>query len=383
MVDEELNLRLKWLIVALALAGVLYILGPVLTPFTIAALFAYLWDPVVDCLERWRMSRTLAVCLVFAVMFILFVLMLIGLVPFTERQIGHFLAQLPEWINWFQIQASPWLQEHFGVSADVLDSQQVIGVLQEHWKEAGGTVAGVLASVSKSGLALVSWTIHFVVVPVATFYLLRDWDILVGRVHELIPRTIEPTVTRLARESDEVLGAFVRGQLSVMIALGVLYAIALRLVGIDIGPLIGMIAGIISFVPYLGAIIGVGMGVIAALVQYQDWFHVILVMGVFVVGHLIESYVLVPRLVGSKIGLHPVAVIFAVLAGGEIFGFLGVLLALPIASVIMVLLRYAHERYTESNLYRPDVIAERTVIIVEQTEIVSPPINPAHTTTDQ
>jgi len=171
-------------------------------------------------------------------------------------------------------------------------------------------------------------------------------------------------VTRLARESDDTLSAFVRGQLSVMIALGALYAIGLSLCGLDTGPLIGIIAGLISFVPYLGAIIGVLAGVIAALVQYGDWLHPLLVLGVFALGHVLEGYVLVPRLVGEKIGLHPVAVIFAVLAGGELFGFLGVLLALPIASVAMVLLRYAHERYRASALY-----GEAAVIAADETAL--------------
>jgi len=165
-----------------------------------------------------------------------------------------------------------------------------------------------------------------------------------------------------------VLGAFLRGQLSVMVVLGVIYGVGLWMVGISIGPLIGMIAGLISFVPYLGAITGVLMGVIAAIVQYQDWQHVAYVAIVFAIGQTLEGYVLVPRLVGEKIGLHPVAVIFAVLAGGELFGFVGVLLALPVASVVMVLLRYAHERYTASELYRA---SDEPVIVVVGAESAS------------
>ena len=168
-------------------------------------------------------------------------------------------------------------------------------------------------------------------------------------------------MTRLARESDEVLGAFLRGQLSVMVVLGVIYGAGLWIAGLSVGPLIGMIAGLISFVPYLGAITGVMMGLVAAIVQYQDWQHVVYVAIVFAVGQTLEGYVLVPRLVGEKIGLHPVAVIFAVLAGGELFGFVGVLLALPVASVVMVVLRYAHERYTASELYNA---GEEPVIVV-------------------
>jgi predicted PurR-regulated permease PerM len=164
-----------------------------------------------------------------------------------------------------------------------------------------------------------------------------------------------------------VLSGFMRGQLSVMIALGVIYALGLKLVGIDIGPLIGAIAGLISFVPYLGSIVGVVIGVVAALVQYGDWPHVTLVAGVFAVGNLLESYVLVPRLIGHKIGLHPVAVIFAILAGGQLFGFVGVLLALPVASVVMVLLRYLHQRYHASELYRDNNNENDTagIVVVE------------------
>jgi len=349
--DQSLDIRWQWLIL-IGIAGyLLYLLAPVLMPFVAAALFAYLGDPLVDRLERWT-SRSFAVSLVFFVMLVAVVAILLVLVPFIERQIGNFLGQLPNWIEWFQNTAKPWLEQHFGISPDVLDTQRLIEVLQEHWKEAGGIAAAVLTRVSKSGLTLVGWMLNIVMIPVVAFYLLRDWDILVERIHALVPRSIEPTVVMLSRESDVVLGAFLRGQLSVMIVLGILYAVGLWAVGLSVGPLIGMIAGLISFVPYLGAITGVFMAVIAALVQYQDLTHVLLVLMVFGIGQTLEGYVLVPKLVGDKIGLHPVAVIFAVLAGGELFGFLGVLLALPVASVVMVLLRYAHERYTASKLYQ-------------------------------
>ncbi len=348
--SRGLDLRWQWLILIGIVGLVLYWLRPVLMPFAVAALFAYLLDPLVDRLER-RLGRTLAVCVVFLVATVLLVGIVLVLVPFIELQISNFLGQLPVWVGWLQTHALPWLQQHFGSTPELLDTQQIFDALQRHWKEAGGLAASIVASVSKSGLALVGWILNLVMIPVVGFYLLRDWDVLVERVHVLIPRSVEAVVSRLARESDEVLGAFLRGQLSVMLVLGAFYGVALWLVGISVGPLIGMIAGLISFVPYLGAITGVLMGVVAALVQYQDWQHVLLVLGVFAVGQTLEGYVLVPRLVGEKIGLHPVAVIFAVLAGGELFGFLGILLALPVASVVMVLLRYIHQRYTDSALY--------------------------------
>ncbi len=356
-----LALHWQWLILALLLGAVLYLLAPVLTPFVVAALFAYLMDPLVDRLERRGLGRGLAVALVFLVGGIVVIAVLLVLVPFIERQIANFLAQLPVWVEWFQNRATPWLEARFGISLEILDTRRLIDALQENWKAAGGFAATVLGGVSKSGMTVISWLLNLVMIPVVAFYLLRDWDLLVERIHALLPRSIEPVVSRLASESDVVLGAFLRGQLSVMVALGVFYGVGLWFAGISVGPLIGMIAGLISFVPYLGAITGVIMAIIAALVQYQDWFHLLLVLGVFGIGQLIEGYVLVPKLVGDKIGLHPVAVIFAVLAGGELFGFLGVLLALPVASVVMVLLRYAHERYRQSQLYRQ---SEQPTIVV-------------------
>lgn len=359
-----LALHWQWLILALLLGAVLYLLAPVLTPFVVAALFAYLMDPLVDRLERRGLGRGLAVALVFLVGSIVVIAVLLVLVPFIERQIANFLAQLPVWVDWFQNRATPWLEARFGISLEILDTRRLIDALQANWKAAGGIAATVLGGVSKSGMTVIGWLLNLVMIPVVAFYLLRDWDLLVERIHALLPRSIEPVVSRLAEESDVVLGAFLRGQLSVMVALGVFYGAGLWFAGISVGPLIGMIAGLISFVPYLGAITGVIMAIIAALVQYQDWFHLLLVLGVFGIGQLIEGYVLVPKLVGDKIGLHPVAVIFAVLAGGELFGFLGVLLALPVASVVMVLLRYAHERYTQSQLYRQ---AEQPTIVVAGT----------------
>ncbi|MBN8728668.1 MAG: AI-2E family transporter [Xanthomonadales bacterium] len=361
--DGRLDIRWRWLILLLLLGAVVYALSPVLMPFVIAALFAYLTDPVVDRMERW-MGRTLAVSLVFLVVTIIVIGILLVLIPYIERQISNFLVQLPTWIDWFQTRARPWLELRFGISPDALDTQRLVAALQANWKQAGGIAAAALAGVSKSGMAVVGWVLNLVLIPVVAFYLLRDWDLMVGHIRAMVPRPVEPTVSRLAHESDVVLGAFLRGQLSVMVVLGVYYGAGLWLVGLSVGPLIGMVAGLISFVPYLGAITGVVMGLVAALMQYQDWTHVLLVAGVFAVGQLLEGYVLVPRMVGDKIGLHPVAVIFAVLAGGELFGFLGVLLALPVASVAMVLLRYGYQRYTSSELYVASAEAPAPAIVV-------------------
>jgi predicted PurR-regulated permease PerM len=343
----------KWQLLAavLVLSGLLYWLSPVLTPFAVSALLAYLGDPLVDRLERWRLSRTAAVALVFTAMTLALVGVLIGLVPLLEKQISRLIDKLPQVVAWVNTMVLPWLQARTGFSPDQLDPQVVIDALREHWQKAGGVAATVVASVSKSGLAIVGFIGTLALVPVVTFYFLRDFDVMVARLRALLPRALEPTIAQLARESDEVLGAFMRGQVSVMIALGIVYTSGLMLVGLDLAVLIGLLAGLVSFVPYLGIIVGGGAALIAAAVQFQDWFHPGMVLLVFMVGQTLEGFVLTPWLVGDRVGLHPVAVIFAILAGGQLFGFLGVLLALPVAAVLMVVLRHAHERYLSSALY--------------------------------
>lgn len=342
----------RWLLLAAGLGGLLYVLGPVLTPFAISVLLAWLGDPLVGRCERRGMRRGSAVVLVFALMSVLLLLAVLIAIPMLERQIGTFVDNLPHYVQWLQSAALPWLERKTGLAlAAYFDPAQWIELLKSHWQQAGGVASAVLGGLSKSGLAIVAWLSTLLLVPVVTFYFLRDWPQLMAQVRELLPRPLEPTVVRLAQQSDQVLGAFLRGQVSVMLALAAVYAFGLSLVGIDLAFLIGLGAGLLSFVPYLGAFLGVAGGVIAALVQHGDWLHVVLVLLVFGVGQTLESFVLTPWLVGDRIGLHPVAVIFAIMVGGQLFGFLGVLLALPVAAVAMVLLRYAHERYLQSPWY--------------------------------
>jgi predicted PurR-regulated permease PerM len=315
-------------------------------------MLAYLGDPLADRLQRLGMGRTWAVSIVFTVIIIIFVGVLLLLVPLIQRQVTNLIDNLPHYVEWARTVALPWVQQRLHLEPDTFDTDKVLATIREHIGSIGSIAARTLAQVTQSGMGIITWLTNAVLIPVVAFYLLRDWDTMIAHIQRLIPRSVEPTVVRLSRESDQVLGAFVRGQLLVMLALGVFYGLGLTLVGISIGPLIGMVAGLLSFVPYLGFMIGFVAALVAALVQYGDWTHVLLVCGVFTVGQLLEGYVLVPRLVGGKIGLHPVAVIFAVLAGGHLFGFLGVLLALPAASVVVVLLRYVFARYRESDLYK-------------------------------
>lgn len=343
--------RWQWLVIAGVVGWLVWLLSPILMPFMLAAVFAYLGDPLVDRLERLRIGRGLAAGIVFLVMLLLVVLALLLLVPLIQRQIARFIAALPGYVAWLTHTAVPWLEHKLNIPASEFDASTLIARMREHLGTVGGIAAAVLGYATRSGLALIGVGVAVVLVPVVTFYLLRDWDKLVATIDALLPREAQPTIRRLARETDSVLGAFVRGQLLVMLGLAIYYAVALKLAGLDVGPLIGMIAGLVSFVPYLGFIIGIVASVIAALVQFHDAFHLILVLVVFGVGSLLESYILVPKLVGDRIGLHPVAVIFAVLAFGELFGFMGVLLALPMASIAMVLLRFLRERYEASSLF--------------------------------
>ena len=348
---HDTSRRWQMLAIAAVIIFVIWLLAPVLMPFAVAAMLAYLGDPLADRLQRLGMGRTWAVSIVFTVIAVIFIGTLLLLVPLIQHQFENLAENLPRYVEWAKSTALPWVQQRLHLDADVFDSDKVIATIKEHIGSVSSVLATAVAKVSQSGMGIVMWLTNLVLIPVVAFYLLRDWDTMIAHIQRLLPRSIEPTVVRLSRESDQVLGAFVRGQLLVMLALGVFYGLGLTLCGISIGPLIGMVAGLLSFVPYLGFMIGFVAALIAALVQYGDWTHVILVGVVFTIGQLLEGYVLVPRLVGGKIGLHPVAVIFAVLAGGHLFGFLGVLLALPAASVVVVLMRYVFARYRESDLY--------------------------------
>ncbi len=343
----------KWLgLFVLAGTGVLfYLLAPVLTPFLIAALLAYVTDPLVGRLEARKLSRTTSTVIVFAGLAMLLMLLVLIGVPLLEQQVSTLVQKLPGYVDWIQFTAVPWVQDKLQLGEHALDMASLKQAFSEHWQSAGGIMAGIVASVTSSGLALLGWLMNLVLIPVVAFYLLRDWNVLLTRLRALLPRAVEPVITRLARNCDEVLGAFLRGQLMAMLVLGAIYALGLWLVGLDLALLIGMMAGLLSFVPYLGFGIGLLAASVAAVVQFQDLYHLLWVFAVFGVGQVLEGMVLIPLLVGDRIGLHPVVVIFAIMAGGQLFGFFGMLLALPVAAVMMVLLDYVHERYLNSRLY--------------------------------
>ena len=343
----------RWyaLVIFIVLGWLLYLLSPILTPFVVSAMLAYLGDPLVDRLEARKIQRGVGVSLVFLLILSLLLLLAVVILPQLETQISKLLREIPEYIEWTKTTLIPWFNERFGNYINFADVGQIQNLLSENWKEAGGTILGLLGTVSESGITLLGWAANMVLIPVLTFYLLRDWDGLIAGIHALLPRSIEPTVSGLARESDEMLGAFLRGQILVMAGLSVIYTSGLMLVGLEFALLIGLFAGLVSFVPYLGLIIGILFAGIASIMQFKgiDMLHWVVL--VFIAGQLIEGMFLTPKLVGDRIGMHPVAVIFAIMAGGQLYGFFGILLALPVASVVMVLVRHALLRYRASGLY--------------------------------
>jgi len=348
----------NWLMLALLVGGgwLIYLLAPVITPFAISAVLAYFGDPLVDRLEkasiwRWKVGRTVAVSIVFVLMLSLLTVVLLIVVPLLVDQIRLLVHRFPDWIEWFSGTALPWVASKAGFELKDFDHLQLTETLKEYWKEISSAAFRVVDLISRGGMAVAVMLTNLILVPVVTFYLLRDWDLLIQAIRDLLPRNKEAEVSQLAVEVDGVLGAFFRGQLMVMLALGVIYSVGLSLVGVEFGVLIGLGAGLLSIVPYLGTIVGVVVAAGAALFQFHDVFHLVMVFLVFGVGQGAEGMYLTPKLVGDQIGLHPVAVIFAVLAGGQLFGFLGILLALPVAAVLNVLVRHMHQKYRESELY--------------------------------
>jgi predicted PurR-regulated permease PerM len=340
-----------WVIMCALFIGLLYLMAPVLTPFLFAALLAYLGDPLIDRLEARKIPRSWAVALVFGVILFGLLLLLLFLIPMLTHQFKGLIQRLPDHIDWFQTHVLPWLQAHLGIEPESLSLRSLQTKLVAFAQDIGDVAGSLLESFRASSTALFTWLANLILVPVVTFYLLRDWDLLVAKVRDLLPRRIEPVISHLARESDEVIGAFLRGQIIVMAALGVIYSVGLAVIGLEFSLLIGMLAGLVSFVPYLGLITGIVVASIAALMQFHSVLSLIPVVIVFGLGQLISDFFLTPKLVGDRIGLHPVAVLFAVLAGGHLFGFFGILLALPVAAVIAVLLRHAHDEYLKSVFY--------------------------------
>ena len=336
-------------VVALALTW----LGPVLTPFLIGAILAYLGTPIVARAERRGVPRSLSTLLVMLLMGILLAGLFLVLIPLVQAEVTSITRRLPDLVAQMTARVGPFLQEKFDITLS-LDFDSIRTFISDNAEQARQLSVRLLSGVKTGGAIVLSLLVNLALIPVVMFYLLRDWNMILARLDDLLPRRWGPKVRTISREVDGVLAEFLHGQLLVMIALAAYYTVALSIVRLDHAVAIGILTGLLVFIPYVGFGLGFLLGVTAAALEFNGWPGFFAVLAVYGVGQLLESYVLVPFMVGDRIGLHPLAVIFALLAFGELFGFAGVLMALPVSAVLLVGLRHLRRAYVESPVYRDD-----------------------------
>ena len=347
------DLRTNWLVAIALVGGVLYLLAPVLTPFVAAALLAYIGDPLADRLQKLRMPRTLAVVAVFVLTLLVLALLVVLVGPLIRSQVGALLNALPGIVAQFEQVWLPNIAEMLDM--DIGEDVGIGAFVARYGDMAGSWGTRVLVGLTQSGSVVFAAILSLFLVPILTFYLLRDWDSILAHLTALIPSGQRDTIVGLARDVDDMLGAFLRGQLLVMLALAIIYSIGLGLIGLEFAIAIGVVSGLVSFVPYLGLIFGIALASLTVALEPSPLLKLIGVVATFSIAQMIEGSFLTPKLVGDRIGLHPVLIIFAVAAGGQLFGFFGILLALPAAAVLSVLVRFAYVRFLKEH---PEVVEE-------------------------
>jgi predicted PurR-regulated permease PerM len=343
---------LFWLAALLGFIAFLVVFSSILLPFVAGMALAYFLDPVADRLERLGLSRLMATIVILIGFLLAVVLVVIVIVPLLSSQLSDFIANVPGYITNLQALITEfdpeWLRANFGVDPAAL-REGLSGLMTQ----GAGFITTLLQSLWNSGKAIVDIVALFVVTPVVAFYMLLDWDRMVATVDKCVPRDHIQTVRQLARDVNSATAGFVRGQGTLCLILGAMYAIGLTVVGLNFGLLIGLFAGLISFVPYVGSLVGLVLSVGVAFVQFwPEWPMVVLVAAIFFGGQFIEGNILQPKLVGQSVGLHPVWLMFALFAFGSLFGFVGLLLAVPAAAAVGVLVRFAVSRYLASPLYK-------------------------------
>lgn len=349
-----MNDRTRWLLLLglAVLAWLVYALRPILMPFLVGALFAYLGNPLVHRLMRLGWSRVTAVSVTFMTLCLAAISALVLLLPRLWEQLVYLESRIPSVLRWMNRHGIPWIEDKLRVNIDRIDMDLITEWMTAFWRGADASTSDMLSSIAQSGMHIAATIGLIALIPVVAFYLLLDWDALLERIRELLPRQLEPRLVELARECDDVLAAFLRGQLMVMVALGLIYGLGLQIIGLKLAMVIGLVAGLASIIPYFGFTLGIIIATIVSLFQFGfDIKQVLLVWTVFGIGQILEGWVLQPWLVGDRIGLPAVGVIFAIMAGGQLFGFFGMLLALPVAAIIVVLLRHAHRQYLHSHWY--------------------------------
>ena len=341
---------LYWLLALAGFLAALYMLRGVLLPFVLGMAVAYFLDPVADWLERRKFSRTLAATALTVAFLVVVALFLVLLVPLLQSQLIGFVSRIPAYVEMLRVVAGDALtiiQANLPESA-IVKLREAAGTLAQ---ATVGWLGDLVSGIWSGGLALVNLLSLVVITPIVAFYLLRDWDRIVARIDHWLPRDHADTIREQVRLVDETLAGFVRGQGLVCLGLGTFYAVALSLAGLEFGVVVGLGTGLISFVPYFGMLVGLCASMGLALAQFESWQPIAVVAAIFVAGQVVEGNFVTPKLVGDRVGLHPVWMIFALLAGGALFGFLGVLLAVPAAATIGVVVRFALSRYTASRLY--------------------------------
>lgn len=340
-----------WLASLLLVGLFFYMFRGILLPFVAGMALAYFLDPVADRLEKWGVSRPMATVLILIAFLLLFIVALIIVVPVLASQANSFISKIPEYVEQLQTLFASfntgWLSRY--VDLDMPDMKSSLGELLS---EGAGLAGSVFLQIWNSGKALADLASLFVVTPVVAFYLLLDWDRMIENIESWIPRHNLEIVREISRDMNLAIAGFVRGQGSVCLILGIYYATGLTLTGLNFGLLIGLFAGLISFIPYVGSMVGLVLALGVALVQFwPDYISIILVLVVFFSGQFLEGNFLQPKMVGRSVGLHPVWLMFALFAFGSLFGFVGLLIAVPASAALAVLVRFALRRYLQSDLY--------------------------------
>ena len=340
-----------WLIIFGFFILAVYILRSVLLPFVAGIIIGYLLDPLATKFERLKIGRTAATFLVLFLVAVILIPAIIALVGMIDDQLSQFITAVPGYMASLSKKIEPAilsLQDHIpGFSRE-----KIREYLEGNMSNGLKLLGGVLRKLITSGYALFNILSLLLITPVVAFYMLRDWDSFVKKVDSLLPKLYKKEIETQAKAIDKIISSFIRGQLSVCILLGTFYAVGLTFVGLDLGMLVGFIAGVISFIPYVGSIVGFVTAMGIAFAQFESWIPIAQVAGVFFVGQFLEGNFLTPKLVGDSVGLHPVWVMFALLAGGVLLGFLGLMIAVPMAAIIGVLVRFAISKYKKSSLYR-------------------------------
>lgn len=339
-----------WTAAALAIAGLFWLLGPILTPFVIAAVFAYICDPAVNWMVARRVPRALAVLLVIIALGLVLVALALILVPMVYREAVMLIRRLPDLVEMFNAQVAPLLQVRLGIELQ-LDAAQFRELIADNWTNAQDIVPIVLGHLKTGGMALLGFVANLFLIPMVMFYLLQEWPRILDALQRIVPRPWLPRTMRIINDIDSVMSEFLRGQLSVMMLLAVFYSVGLWFSGLNFALPVGVLTGLLVFIPYVGFGGGLILAILAALLQAEGWPPLVGVAVVYGLGQLVESFLLTPYLVGERIGLHPLAVIFALMAFGQLFGFVGVLVALPVSAALLVGLREVQQAWLTSPVY--------------------------------